>query len=636
MNNENNKMQVDIENLFKQNVNDLSAIKELYRKIQDMENKILQTKYIDSQLANKLKKEYEKLKKIILDENIQVKLTNDIERSKEETKNIQAKLTNDIETINSKMVDKTQQLENTKATKQEVEIERKRIDSLTSLSEGSTTGDAELIDGRIGADGVNYDNLGNAIRSQFTKLNEKIKCEFSIDYSNNIIKGKYISSTGKEVSLSEYNYVKMLNVHGLYSITLKNVATGGSASVVAYNENKVLIGKINTSNFTPSTETILLNDNIYYISISYSDTATLSIKGSGVNYITYDNQNKLKYLVGSVFEYSLSSPLKYKKINSNGQLVNTAYDYNVIEYIPIAPNAEITIENITSLNANNYCYAYYDNNFNFIQVGTDSYSEKATIKETTPLNAHYVSITYKNGNTPRVYTNDLSVYKNSEKYLNKNLKNTTVIWVDDDTNKTGIEYVYSACINKGVNATLACLPNKFTEDPKLKLRLLEMEEQGLEIVLHGYSHESDIWGNDNTDEKSVIADITKGFRELKDFQNYKHLVTPNGANSEMIKRVAKRFSPCLVSAWEGVNKKEWGDNSRYDLGRYWMTNHTLEEFKKVIDGLRPKNDLLILATHSAPSVAPWDAEKIESMLQYVKDKGYNIVTLSEGIEYFFN
>ena len=79
MSNENNKMQVDIENLFKQNVNDLSAIKELYRKLQDMEDKILQIKYIDSNLAIKLKKEYEKLKRIILDENIQVKLSNDIE-----------------------------------------------------------------------------------------------------------------------------------------------------------------------------------------------------------------------------------------------------------------------------------------------------------------------------------------------------------------------------------------------------------------------------------------------------------------------------------------------------------------------------------------------------------------------------
>ena len=86
---ENNKMQVDIENLIKQNVNDLSSIKELYRKLKEVEEKISQIKYIDINLANKLKKEYENLKKIILDENIQ------------------AKLTDDIETINSQLVNKT-------------------------------------------------------------------------------------------------------------------------------------------------------------------------------------------------------------------------------------------------------------------------------------------------------------------------------------------------------------------------------------------------------------------------------------------------------------------------------------------------------------------------------------------------
>ena len=59
MSNENNKMQVDIDNLFKQNVNDLSAIKELYRKFKEVEEKITQIKYIDSTLAYKLKKEYE-------------------------------------------------------------------------------------------------------------------------------------------------------------------------------------------------------------------------------------------------------------------------------------------------------------------------------------------------------------------------------------------------------------------------------------------------------------------------------------------------------------------------------------------------------------------------------------------------
>ena len=76
---ENNKMQVDIDTLKKQNENDLSSIKELYSKLKETDNKISQIKYINNTLVKKLKKEYKHLEKTILDENIQVKLTNDIE-----------------------------------------------------------------------------------------------------------------------------------------------------------------------------------------------------------------------------------------------------------------------------------------------------------------------------------------------------------------------------------------------------------------------------------------------------------------------------------------------------------------------------------------------------------------------------
>ena len=104
MNNENNKFQIDIENLFKQNVNDLLSIKELYIKLKEVEEKITQIKYINSNLANKLKKEYENLKKTILDENIQVKLTND------------------VKTINSKLDANVQEIRNNCAKKSEINI----------------------------------------------------------------------------------------------------------------------------------------------------------------------------------------------------------------------------------------------------------------------------------------------------------------------------------------------------------------------------------------------------------------------------------------------------------------------------------------------------------------------------------
>ena len=65
-----NSQQVDIENLFKQNANDLSSIKELYRKLEEMEKKISQIKYIDEVLGNKFKKELESLKDSIQNRNV--------------------------------------------------------------------------------------------------------------------------------------------------------------------------------------------------------------------------------------------------------------------------------------------------------------------------------------------------------------------------------------------------------------------------------------------------------------------------------------------------------------------------------------------------------------------------------------
>ena len=56
----------------------------------------------------------------------------------------------------------------------EVNTQKIRIDNLATLEDGSTTGDAELIDIRAGFDGTNYNNAGDAVRSQIEECHDEI------------------------------------------------------------------------------------------------------------------------------------------------------------------------------------------------------------------------------------------------------------------------------------------------------------------------------------------------------------------------------------------------------------------------------------------------------------------------------
>lgn len=68
-----------------------------------------------------------------------------------------------------------------------ISVLQARMDTFASLPDGSTAGDAELLDIRIAADGKTYTSAGNAVRGQFNTANNKAQ-RITDAYVNNTIK----------------------------------------------------------------------------------------------------------------------------------------------------------------------------------------------------------------------------------------------------------------------------------------------------------------------------------------------------------------------------------------------------------------------------------------------------------------
>lgn len=186
--------------------------------------------------------------------------------------------------LNARLDNFDEQLDN-KAKQSDLIVERKRIDNLTTLPEGSTMGDAELMDGRIGLGGKIFNNIGDAIRSQFGYINEKSN-DLTFNYisgnneTSNLInyvsyykKGYYVHSNGTENSNSDFAISELIPVTPLATCRFKILsddATSVQHTGVILDKNGQYIQPLTKlDSITDITEKeIILPSNAYFVRVN--------------------------------------------------------------------------------------------------------------------------------------------------------------------------------------------------------------------------------------------------------------------------------------------------------------------------------------------------------------------------------
>ena len=345
MSKENNKIQVDIDTLKKQNVNDLLSIKELYSKLKEVDKKISQIKYIDNTLVKKIKKEYGKLEKIILDENVQTKLNNDIETINSELNNKVDK--SYIETINSQLDNNTKQLSG-------------RIDTIIA-NNNTTDGNSELVDIRVGNDGTKYNSAGECVRnidkkvSTFAELKEtnsssNLYNEATTQKGSINMSGVFASDTNSSYKVNDFLKLTSGNI---YAFSYEHDSLGryqlSFNRFVAYNLDKSFLAQTTSdSNITDVVDitvdrtnkvTLVSPKQDIYIRFQIGSTISKIMvkKGTDNIYEPYgDSTYNFGIKDGIIAENNLTSALREKINKSNNQdtgVVNKEANCKFLPYL---------------------------------------------------------------------------------------------------------------------------------------------------------------------------------------------------------------------------------------------------------------------------------------------------------------
>lgn len=230
-------------------------------------------------------------------------------------------------------------------TENDVNVLEARMNTFTTLENGSTTGDAELQDIRVGADGKVYDSAGEAVRVPMKELIDKM--ESKISYNELVLTPSYLVANGGK--FADYNsgyvtgYVFPVSKGVTYEISItgehNRFFVNGCYVTPAFNSAyEIITGRVD--NITNTLRVTNTGYNYFFVGVGYDmDTSNVSLSVKyDINTIIHTGKPYIETLISDFVGVGVdeSKTLQKEIINAKGIILpirhNRVYELTVNGY----------------------------------------------------------------------------------------------------------------------------------------------------------------------------------------------------------------------------------------------------------------------------------------------------------------
>lgn len=298
-----------------------------------------------------------------------------------------------------------------------------RIDNIIALDQGSTTGDAELMDIRIGENGITYDTAGNAVREQFANNDKAL-----------------LTSVKPEASFLEYKYNDDITTENGYAIAYSDhvlitaSSTYGTKVIEVDHDTKIYFNEISTDKFLRlCVLTGFISRQVVGVNVRYIGTAATS----------YFSQNSTLPTVNSPLTVHKGQYLLITNNNTDADFnLITIYGVNGLNY-PYSTNLQKIADNVNQ----------FDNDIYNIKRAL-SVVTKSTNKPTNFTTDPTFNFVEGNANALYGYQAHVTVSLTQYRTFYKLIDYDTDIWFDIPSNYVSIVLLrglYNTCITESNN-----------------------------------------------------------------------------------------------------------------------------------------------------------------------------------------